>query len=57
MVPPLEVPPSELKQHWHRKYASDGANAWLRAILAEMFGNSAQPETALLRATGSRHQT
>lgn len=55
--PPLEVPPFDLKQHWHRKYARDGANAWLRAILAEMFGNSEQPETALLRATGARQQT
>lgn len=55
--PPLEMPPFDLKQHWHRQYAKDGANAWLRAILAEMFGNSEQPETAVLRAGAAREPT
>jgi DNA-binding transcriptional LysR family regulator len=36
--PPMEVPSFDLKQHWHRKYAKDGANAWLRASLAQIFG-------------------
>ncbi|MES2260013.1 MAG: LysR family transcriptional regulator [Pseudomonadota bacterium] len=36
--PPLEIPRFDLKQHWHRKFAKDGANAWLRAVVAELFG-------------------
>jgi len=35
--PPLEIPAFDLRQHWHRKYHKDGANVWLRSILAEMF--------------------
>lgn len=35
--PPLEIPHFDLKQHWHRKYAKDGANAWLRAVIFELF--------------------
>lgn len=35
--PPLEIPTFDLRQHWHRKYHKDGANVWLRSILAEMF--------------------
>lgn len=36
--PPMDIPGFDLKQHWHRKYAKDGANAWLRAMLAQLFG-------------------
>ncbi|MGK5077288.1 LysR family transcriptional regulator [Janthinobacterium sp. HLX7-2] len=36
--PPLEIPRFDLKQHWHRKYAKDGSNAWLRSVVAELFG-------------------
>jgi DNA-binding transcriptional LysR family regulator len=36
--PPLEIPPFDLKQHWHRKYHKDGAGTWLRALLVELFG-------------------
>jgi hypothetical protein len=38
LEPPLEIPPFDLKQHWHRKYHKDGAGAWLRALLVELFG-------------------
>jgi hypothetical protein len=38
--PPVEVPGFDLKQHWHRKYAKDGANAWLRASMAQIFGHA-----------------
>jgi DNA-binding transcriptional LysR family regulator len=37
--PPLEIPAFDLKQHWHRKYAKDGANAWLRGVVAQLFGD------------------
>jgi hypothetical protein len=36
----VEVPGFDLKQHWHRKYAKDGANAWLRASMAQIFGHA-----------------
>nr|WP_198983714.1 LysR family transcriptional regulator [Herbaspirillum sp. ASV7] len=35
--PPFEIPSFDLKQHWHRKYHKDGGNAWLRAVIADMF--------------------
>ncbi|MBB5392313.1 MULTISPECIES: LysR family transcriptional regulator [unclassified Herbaspirillum] len=35
--PPFEIPSFDLRQHWHRKYHKDGGNAWLRAVIAEMF--------------------
>jgi DNA-binding transcriptional LysR family regulator len=35
--PPLDIPSFDLRQHWHRKYSKDGANGWLRSILADMF--------------------
>jgi len=38
--PPLEIPRFDLKQHWHRKFAKDGANAWLRSVVAELFGDA-----------------
>ncbi|MRW89772.1 LysR family transcriptional regulator [Duganella sp. FT80W] len=37
--PPLDIPSFDLKQHWHRKYAKDGANVWLRGVMATLFGS------------------
>ncbi|NRR31686.1 LysR family transcriptional regulator [Oxalobacteraceae bacterium] len=37
--PPLAIPSFDLKQHWHRKYAKEGANIWLRRVIAELFGD------------------
>jgi DNA-binding transcriptional LysR family regulator len=37
--PPLEIPKFDLKQHWHRKYHKDGANMWIRAIVAKLFAD------------------
>ena len=44
--PPLDIPPFDLKQHWHRKYARDGANVWLRSIIAELFGDAGARRSA-----------
>lgn len=38
--PPLDIPRFDLKQHWHRKFARDGANTWLRSVVAELFGDA-----------------
>lgn len=35
--PPVAIPSFDLKQHWHRKYAKDGANTWLRGVMVELF--------------------
>jgi DNA-binding transcriptional LysR family regulator len=35
--PPLEIPKFDLKQHWHRKYHKDGANIWIRGVVAQLF--------------------
>lgn len=39
LEPPLEIPTFDLKQHWHRKYHKDGANAWFRSIVAALFSD------------------
>jgi DNA-binding transcriptional LysR family regulator len=38
--PPVTIPSFDLKQHWHRKYAKDGANAWLRGLIAQIFSDA-----------------
>jgi len=38
--PPLEIPPFDLKQHWHRKYNKEGASVWLRSMIAELFSGN-----------------
>lgn len=37
--PPLDIPKFDLKQHWHRKYHKDEANAWIRTIIAKRFAD------------------
>jgi DNA-binding transcriptional LysR family regulator len=32
---PLDVPPSVIHMHWHRRFQQDAANRWLRAVAAE----------------------
>ena len=44
--PPLDIPSFDLKQHWHRKYAKDGANVWLRSVIAELFGDAGARKAA-----------
>lgn len=39
MEPPMEIPRFDLKQYWHRKFAKDGANAWLRLLIVELFAD------------------
>ncbi|HEX7983181.1 MAG TPA: LysR family transcriptional regulator [Duganella sp.] len=39
MEPPMEIPRFDLKQYWHRKFAKDGANAWLRSVIVELFAD------------------
>lgn len=32
---PMEIPPSVIHMHWHRRFQEDAANAWLRAVVVE----------------------
>ena len=34
--PPVPLPPFAVKQHWHERFHSDVANAWLRRTLADV---------------------
>jgi DNA-binding transcriptional LysR family regulator len=34
---PIAIPTFQVKQHWHARYHDDGANKWLRGIVAELF--------------------
>ena len=37
LPPPLEIPPIELQQFWHRRVHHDPAVQWFRALVAELF--------------------
>jgi DNA-binding transcriptional LysR family regulator len=34
---PIAVPPFTVKQHWHARAHQDGANRWLRGVVASLF--------------------
>jgi DNA-binding transcriptional LysR family regulator len=34
---PIAVPPFTVKQHWHARAHQDGANRWLRSVVASLF--------------------
>jgi DNA-binding transcriptional LysR family regulator len=36
LEPPVTLPPYSVKQHWHERFHTDVANAWLRKTLAEV---------------------
>jgi DNA-binding transcriptional LysR family regulator len=38
IVPPLELPELQTKLFWHRRFNQDPGNQWLRALVAEVFG-------------------
>ncbi len=38
---PFQMPAYFVMQHWHERYTHDPANRWLRAVLAELFLESA----------------
>lgn len=35
--PPFQLPTFSIKQHWHERYKQDPANAWLRALVSDLF--------------------
>jgi len=35
--PPFKAKPRIIKQHWHARFQHDGANRWLRSVVAELF--------------------
>lgn len=35
--PPFKANPRIIRQHWHARFQHDGANKWLRAVVAELF--------------------
>jgi DNA-binding transcriptional LysR family regulator len=39
LEPPVTLPPYSVKQHWHERFHTDVANAWLRKTLAEVMRN------------------
>jgi DNA-binding transcriptional LysR family regulator len=34
---PIAIPSFTVKQHWHTRYHEDGANQWLRSVVANLF--------------------
>jgi len=43
LEPPVPLPPFAVKQHWHERFHSDVANAWLRRTLAQVLSTRARP--------------
>jgi DNA-binding transcriptional LysR family regulator len=37
--PPLALPASTIRMHWHRRFHEDVANVWLRGVIAAEFGD------------------
>lgn len=37
--PPVEIPPYNLKHHWHARYHKDPRHLWLRKHILEIFGS------------------
>ena len=35
--PPIEIPPIEIKQFWHRRVHNDPGVVWLRKLIARLF--------------------
>jgi DNA-binding transcriptional LysR family regulator len=35
--PPFKAKPRIIRQHWHTRFQHDGANRWLRSMVAELF--------------------
>ena len=36
---PFDVPPIELKQHWHRRFQNDTRHRWMRRLIRELFSS------------------
>lgn len=57
--PPFKAKPRIIKQHWHSRFQHDGANRWLRSVVAELFMDkttaagrrSSRPASAARRPT------
>lgn len=43
--PPIRLPSFELRQYWHRRFDEDPALAWLRQLMAALFGKAGQGQT------------
>jgi DNA-binding transcriptional LysR family regulator len=37
--PPLALPASTIRMHWHRRFHEDVANVWLRGVIVAEFGD------------------
>jgi DNA-binding transcriptional LysR family regulator len=48
--PPIEIPPIEIKQFWHRRVHNDPGVVWLRKVIARLFlqrDSSADPSSPI----------
>ena len=36
LAPPVQLPPYQVKLHWHERFHADAGNAWLRQLIAEL---------------------
>jgi DNA-binding transcriptional LysR family regulator len=52
LVPPLDIPPIDLKQLWHRRVHDDPAVTWIRGVVSRVFlqnDPSFRPDSAIFK--------
>lgn len=37
LPPPVRIPRTDVRAHWHERFERDAASRWMRGLLAEMF--------------------
>lgn len=47
--PPVKLPAFDVQQHWHERFHRDPANRWLRAVMMELFSDSAEATAVTAR--------
>jgi len=40
---PFQLPPYDVKQHWHERFHNDPGSQWLRRVVADLMSASSQP--------------
>ena len=37
LKPPVQIPPADVRVHWHERFDKDVANRWLRELVVELY--------------------
>ncbi len=42
LAPPVEIPPSDVRIHWHERFDADPGNQWLREMLLALYAETSK---------------